>query len=538
MPISSVPQRKIFLTLMPGKAFLVPMTAVRLKAVCLASIWVFGFTQARGAVEANTACQASLEEDKPPCVLETRFVLEAGGSNVLKATLAFIGESFTNANHEISNSIELPPEVMSQLRGPSVFMAPPGMSIVLPHGTPMDGLGPAILTSLQRSHLPNGAANAVFPRLPPKVYTKAPPQGIVTEPGIEIKGMVDQPLFCVSYDVLNDSRPLANLPGYITDEFFDNQQMRFTTNWFECVDVDLAPGTNVVTIHCDYPGGGRSTIKKVYVLRLDLKTNAPKFQITWPVPGRPVSGEEAAIRGFVDDISARVTGEITDGAPGMSIEGVVERTGRFWVEHVPLASKTNHLKITMTDVVGHSSVTNLTLVKSGDRIVINPVPPNQLWQMEVTVAGSITPPGRAVWVNGRKADVQSNGEWKARGVPLSKNDGVAVFDVVAIPPSEPPLAIAAQQVETNSEIKPVESVSIRTGYTPGENILNASQPTYGPFKIHLSGTGGQSFVLQDSTNLVDWVPILTNLNSAATFDYYDTNVLVYGSRFFRVVPIR
>ena len=67
-------------------------------------------------------------------------------------------------------------------------------------------------------------------------------------------------------------------------------------------------------------------------------------------------------------------------------------------------------------------------------------------------------------------------------------------------------------------------------------ILNSSLPTYGTFKLNLIDTGGKSFVLLASTNLVDWVPILTNRNSGATFDYKDTRIMDYGCRFFRVVP--
>jgi hypothetical protein len=149
----------------------------------------------------------------------------------------------------------------------------------------------------------------------------------------------------------------------------------------------------------------------------------------------------------------------------------------------------------------------------------------------------VTPPNRFLLVNGLKANVRSNGQWVATGVPLDQS-GVAVLDVLAIPPTQQPPNLNTQGAETNLEIKPVESASISAAYSPTEILLNMSQPTYGPFNLHLTGTQGQSFVLQDSTNLLDWSPILTNLNSAATFDYYDTNMLQYGCRFFRVLPVR
>lgn len=513
------------------------MLTVWLKAICLTSILGVVLKGVCIAGNTNTACQTSLAEDKPPCIEMTRYVPEAGGSNVLKTTLVFVGNIRTNANNEIIREVNLPPKLANQLPPTAPFMAPSGATMILNPGTDIEGLGPAILNSIQRSHLPNATNRAWPPQQTPKIYTKGLAQGIVPQPFIAIKGMSDEPMLGVSYDIQNDKQTLTNLHGFVTDEFYDDQQRRFTTNWFECLDIHLAPGTNVILVHCHYLHGHRLTIKKTYVLRLDLKTNAPIFQVVWPVPGRPVSGEEVTLRGNTDDDNVTVTGEITDGNQNKMIEGLVERNGRFWLEHIPLLAKTNHIKITMTDVVGNSSITNLTIIKDEDKIVINPVPPEQLWQMQVTVTGNINPPNRTVWVNGLKANVQTNGEWMASGVPMTK-DGVAVFDVLAMQLSEQPLELAAQNVETNSEIKPAESVSIRTAYSPTEIILNASQPTYGTFKIHLTGTGGQSFVLQDSTNLVNWAPILTNINSAAIFDYYDTNVVMYGCRFFRVVPVR
>jgi hypothetical protein len=510
------------------------MIIARLKAIGLISLLVLLFIKRSMAGAANTACVTSLVEDKPPCITVTKYVPDSGGSNVLKTTLVFVGKTTTNTSNEIVKEIDLPPGVV---QSSSSFMAPAGIGMILLPGTNLDGMGPGILTSLQQSHLPNATISDTSPRIRPNVFIQGPAEGILTQPLIEIKGMSDQPLSGVSYDVVNGPQTLLHQRGYVTDEFYDEHLLRFTTNWFECLDVGLAPGTNEIFIHCNYLSGRRLTVKRSYILRLDLKTNAPTFQISWPTAARQISGEKVTIRGSVDDISAKVTGEITDNSQSKTIEGLVERNGRFWLEDVPLLAKTNHLKVTLTDVVGNASTTNLTLIKSEDRLVVNPVPLKQLWQMQVTVAGKVYPPNRAVWVNDRQATVQTNGQWMARGVPLAK-DGVAVFDVLATPQSEQLPAMTITNFESNSEIKPAESVSIKTVYTPAGMILNATQPTYGSFKIQLTGTGGQNFILQDSTNLVDWAPVLTNLNSASQFDYYDTNFMAYGCRFFRILPIQ
>ena len=91
---------------------------------------------------------------------------------------------------------------------------------------------------------------------------------------------------------------------------------------------------------------------------------------------------------------------------------------------------------------------------------------------------------------------------------------------------------------TGSGVAPVENAAVVAPYANTNVILNASQPAYGVFNLHLTGTAGKNFVLQSSANLLDWVPLVTNLNSAATFSYEDTNVLAYGCRFFRIVLVK
>jgi hypothetical protein len=67
--------------------------------------------------------------------------------------------------------------------------------------------------------------------------------------------------------------------------------------------------------------------------------------------------------------------------------------------------------------------------------------------------------------------------------------------------------------------------------------LNALRPACGTFNLHLTGAAGRSFVLMASPNLLDWKPLLTNVNSAATFDYVHTNAVEDGCQFFRIVPL-
>jgi hypothetical protein len=54
----------------------------------------------------------------------------------------------------------------------------------------------------------------------------------------------------------------------------------------------------------------------------------------------------------------------------------------------------------------------------------------------------------------------------------------------------------------------------------------------GQFQFHFSGTSGENYIIQGSTNLVNWVPLLTN--SATALDFVDTNAAGFGRRFYRV----
>jgi hypothetical protein len=207
------------------------------------------------------------------------------------------------------------------------------------------------------------------------------------------------------------------------------------------------------------------------------------------------------------------------------------------VEHIPILDQTNLLTLTAVDAAGNSTVTNLPIIRSQSALTINPVPPNELWQLQVTVTGRVDPPDQAVWLNGKRAMVDGNGEWSVTGI-LTTSEGVAIFEAVAIPNSKRPKPLLEYASDSSVSVVPKESVSVAAVLNSNALTLNASQPTYGKFTLHLSGAAGRSYVISSSTNLVDWDPILTNLNSGPTFDYNDTNAVAYGCRFFRVTPFR
>jgi uncharacterized repeat protein (TIGR01451 family) len=59
--------------------------------------------------------------------------------------------------------------------------------------------------------------------------------------------------------------------------------------------------------------------------------------------------------------------------------------------------------------------------------------------------------------------------------------------------------------------------------------------TPGSFQFTITGQSGQEYIIQASTNLVNWVDVYTNPDYTAPFNFVDPNATNYTSRFYRVV---
>ena len=68
-------------------------------------------------------------------------------------------------------------------------------------------------------------------------------------------------------------------------------------------------------------------------------------------------------------------------------------------------------------------------------------------------------------------------------------------------------------------------------FTSGSYLAN------GRFMLQLSGVAGDSYVLQASTNLVNWSSLYTNVAPANAFSLTDTNAANYPLRFYRVLQL-
>jgi hypothetical protein len=252
---------------------------------------------------------------------------------------------------------------------------------------------------------------------------------------IELQGYSLEPLSKVRYDVVNTAGSLLNQEGYVTSHWFDTNIFEFTTNWFQCLDIDLAEGDNFVTVYATDRAGNVSTNNFTYTLDYSNDVTLPAIEISWPTDGTEISGDTFTCRGRLDDFTAKLTLTLTDQSGGaITRTAIVERNGKFWLEDLPLASGTSQLTLVATDAAGNSSTTEICVTRSDLVLTMNPVA-DDLWQPAVTVSGTVSDASYTVWVNDVEATVNPDGTWSASEVPVNEG-GTASFVVSAYAPEE------------------------------------------------------------------------------------------------------
>jgi Glucodextranase, domain B len=274
-------------------------------------------------------------------------------------------------------------------------------------------------------------------RTAPQLALLSPAQGVVTQPIIQLAGSCPEALGAIWYDLSNAAGLLPNQDVLMLDQYFDTNTQEFTTNMFQAFDVELAGGTNVITLHATDLAGNQTATNFTFVLDYSGKTNPPAIQLDWPQDGAQIGASTFTLHGLTDDPTARVQAQVT-GANGRlhTYFGLVERTGKFWVDNIPLAAGTNTVALTITDAAGNSRSTSISVIESTLMLTMNPVTPaSQLWQPTVNVSGTISDPSYAVWVNGVKAANPGDGTWTAGNVTVNQG-GTAVFRMTAYSPDE------------------------------------------------------------------------------------------------------
>ncbi len=277
----------------------------------------------------------------------------------------------------------------------------------------------------------------VLDRAAPAVIITSPsPGGTLAQPMIQLRGYSPEPLTSLRFDVTNAAGLQSDLQAIVLDQYYDTNQHTFTTNTFQCFDVDLTNGLNTITLRAVDLAGNISTNLASFTLDLSGDVTPPLVSIYWPQDGTSVSDTSLTVRGIVDDPTATVIAQVTNTSGTTNIiAGLVERYGLLWIEGLPLEAGTNIVTLTATDAAGNVVTTNIAVIRSAVALTIDAVPAEQFHQLTVQVTGTIDTTGYAVWVNGVRATDNGDGSWTAIDVPL--NEGcTAVIQARAIPISD------------------------------------------------------------------------------------------------------
>jgi hypothetical protein len=263
----------------------------------------------------------------------------------------------------------------------------------------------------------------------PVISITNPVSATVSTPMIQLQGFVNETLSELTYDVSNAVGVITNQLGYWQAEFYDTNVLQFTTNSFQCYDIALTNGLNVITLHAVDETGNTATTNLSVTLDYSTDATPPMLILIWPQDGMAISGSNFILQAQVDDATATVAASITDASGETNtVQGLVERSGMVWVNDLPLAAGMNILTLTTTDAAGNSTTTNLTLVQSGVMVTMDPLPDDQLNQSSVNVTGTVSDPNVNLAINGRSATVYEDGTWQATDVPASAT-GTANFIV-------------------------------------------------------------------------------------------------------------
>ena len=140
----------------------------------------------------------------------------------------------------------------------------------------------------QKTHL-------VLDTIPPTLVVTNPTTSVVSQSTIQLQGYANESLSSLSFDVSNATGIWTNQTGYVTRQFYDPNLLAYTTNFFQCPDVALTDGLNIITLHATDLAGNATTTSFNFTLTASDNTNPPVLTVIWPQDGTQISGSTFTI---------------------------------------------------------------------------------------------------------------------------------------------------------------------------------------------------------------------------------------------------
>jgi hypothetical protein len=263
---------------------------------------------------------------------------------------------------------------------------------------------------------PSAATPAPIPTKPILVVITSPTNGVVGAPLIQLKGHFVGSISSLTYDMINSEGCRTNQRNYFINWGLGPEEV--ATNYFECSDLPLSKGTNLIVLHTLFNDGRTLTNQVTCVLDYSRFTNPPELKILWPPNKTSIAGSVFTLQAQVADptIAIHVSVSRQSNSPLEFDDAIVEHNGRVILKDLPLEDGTNVISVEAKDAAGNSSTTNFNIYGSPIKITMRPISLEQLNQQFVTVSGIINDASLTVWVNGQRAIVSTNGQWQADNV--------------------------------------------------------------------------------------------------------------------------
>lgn len=118
---------------------------------------------------------------------------------------------------------------------------------------------------------------------------------------IQLQDYSPIPLASLFFDVINDAGGVLNRQGFIVHQHYDTNTFAFTTNYFQCFDIELAPGANTITLRATDWAGNTAVTNLTYTFSTNDDTTPPVITLAWPQDGMKLTGSSFTLRGRVDD---------------------------------------------------------------------------------------------------------------------------------------------------------------------------------------------------------------------------------------------
>jgi hypothetical protein len=273
---------------------------------------------------------------------------------------------------------------------------------------------------------PVSMSTATLPK-PIFVVINNPTNGFVGVPSIQLNGHFVGDISNITYDVINSIDCRTNQRNYFIS--WGSGSAEVATNYFECRDLSLSKGTNLIILHTSFADGRTLTNQVTCVLDYSRFTNPPDLKIIWPANGTSIGGTTFDLQAQVADPSTTIHVSVSSQSSSQLEfdDAMVMRNGRVIVKNLPLENGTNVISVVAKDAAGNSSTTNLNICESPVTISMRPINPEKLNQQFASVSGMISDPSLTVWVNSQQATVSPNGQWQADRVVFAHTGIVHIF---------------------------------------------------------------------------------------------------------------